>query len=122
MLLILLVIFIALVFTYINGFHDTANSIATVTADPGSYYFLTLHSPNQHALLNAIANVTIDLQNSDLYFASSNTTAIECLNCSSVVFRNFTVDYRQLPFTQATITAIGCASRRKPLKKLLNCS
>jgi PiT family inorganic phosphate transporter len=32
MLLILLVIFIALVFTYINGFHDTANSIATVVS------------------------------------------------------------------------------------------
>ena len=32
MLLILLVIFVALVFTYINGFHDTANSIATVVS------------------------------------------------------------------------------------------
>ena len=28
--IIFLVIFIALVFEYINGFHDTANSIATV--------------------------------------------------------------------------------------------
>src|ERR1035438_4660646 len=32
MLLILLVIFAALVFTYINGFHDTANAIATVVS------------------------------------------------------------------------------------------
>jgi len=32
MTLILLVILAALVFTYINGFHDTANSIATVVA------------------------------------------------------------------------------------------
>ena len=28
--IIFLVIFIALVFEYINGFHDTANSIATI--------------------------------------------------------------------------------------------
>jgi len=32
MFLILIVIFVALVFTYINGFHDTANSIATVVS------------------------------------------------------------------------------------------
>ena len=32
MTLILLVIFVALVFEYINGFHDTANSIATVVS------------------------------------------------------------------------------------------
>ena len=30
--LLLLVIAVALVFEYINGFHDTANSIATVVA------------------------------------------------------------------------------------------
>ncbi|MCX6895139.1 MAG: inorganic phosphate transporter, partial [Verrucomicrobia bacterium] len=30
MLLVFTVIFVALVFTYTNGFHDTANSIATV--------------------------------------------------------------------------------------------
>ena len=32
MTLIFTVILVALVFTYINGFHDTANSIATVVA------------------------------------------------------------------------------------------
>ncbi|MGB2789783.1 MAG: inorganic phosphate transporter, partial [Dokdonella sp.] len=32
MTLVLLVIVVALVFEYINGFHDTANSIATVVA------------------------------------------------------------------------------------------
>ena len=30
--LVLLVVLIALTFEYINGFHDTANSIATVVA------------------------------------------------------------------------------------------
>ena len=32
MTLILLVILVALVFEYVNGFHDTANSIATVVS------------------------------------------------------------------------------------------
>ena len=32
MTLVLIVLFVALVFEYINGFHDTANSIATVVS------------------------------------------------------------------------------------------
>jgi PiT family inorganic phosphate transporter len=44
------VIFVALVFTYINGFHDTANSIATVVATK-------VLSPRQAVLLAAVTNL-----------------------------------------------------------------
>src|SRR5579871_5132985 len=50
MLLILLVIFLALVFTYINGFHDTANSIATVVSTK-------VLTPRQAVLLAAVTNL-----------------------------------------------------------------
>jgi PiT family inorganic phosphate transporter len=50
MILILLVILAALVFTYINGFHDTANSIATVVATK-------VLSPRQAVLLAAVTNL-----------------------------------------------------------------
>ena len=50
MLLILLVILVALVFTYINGFHDTANSIATVVATK-------VLSPRQAVMLAAVTNL-----------------------------------------------------------------
>jgi PiT family inorganic phosphate transporter len=50
MLLILLVIFIALVFTYINGFHDTANSIATVVSTK-------VLTPRQAVFLAAFTNL-----------------------------------------------------------------
>ncbi|HEV2455433.1 MAG TPA: inorganic phosphate transporter [Verrucomicrobiae bacterium] len=50
MFLILLVIFIALVFTYINGFHDTANSIATVISTK-------VLSMRQAILLAAVTNL-----------------------------------------------------------------
>ncbi len=49
--LLIAVIFIALVFTYINGFHDTANSIATVVATK-------VLSPGQAVLLAATTNLT----------------------------------------------------------------
>jgi len=50
MTLILLVILAALVFTYINGFHDTANSIATVVATK-------VLTPRQAVALAAVTNL-----------------------------------------------------------------
>ncbi len=48
--LVLLVVVIALLFEYINGFHDTANSIATVVATK-------VLSPGQAVLLAAMSNL-----------------------------------------------------------------
>src|SRR5512140_1980274 len=50
MTLVLTVIFIALVFEYINGFHDTANSIATVVSTK-------VLTPRQAVLLAAGTNL-----------------------------------------------------------------
>ena len=50
MLLIFTVIFVALVFTYINGFHDTANSIATVVSTK-------VLTPRQAIILAAVTNL-----------------------------------------------------------------
>jgi inorganic phosphate transporter, PiT family len=50
MLLIFIVIFVALVFTYINGFHDTANSIATVVSTK-------VLTPRQAVMLAAVTNL-----------------------------------------------------------------
>lgn len=50
MTLVLTVIFIALVFEYINGFHDTANSIATVVSTK-------VLTPRQAVVLAAVTNL-----------------------------------------------------------------
>jgi PiT family inorganic phosphate transporter len=50
MILILTVILVALVFTYINGFHDTANSIATVVSTK-------VLTPRQAVMMAAVTNL-----------------------------------------------------------------
>ena len=50
MTLVLTVIFVALVFEYINGFHDTANSIATVVSTK-------VLTPRQAIILAATTNL-----------------------------------------------------------------
>src|SRR5690242_21676179 len=48
--MVVLVLLIALAFTYINGFHDTANSIATVVATK-------VLTPGQAVLMAAVTNL-----------------------------------------------------------------
>ena len=100
--------------------YASKNHIPTVTADRGSYYFLTQNSPYQHVFLNGIVNVTVDLQYSDLYFAQSNIDAIVAGNCVNLTLRNFTVDYLQLPFTQLTVTSVNAAARTITVKQIGN--
>ena len=61
--LLVAVIVIALVFTYINGFHDTANSIATVVAtkvlSPGQAVLLAATTNLAGALLGSAVALTI---------------------------------------------------------------
>ncbi|MGH8183470.1 MAG: inorganic phosphate transporter, partial [Rhodanobacteraceae bacterium] len=61
--LLVIVIVIALVFTYINGFHDTANSIATVVAtkvlSPGQAVLLAAATNLAGALLGSAVALTI---------------------------------------------------------------
>ncbi|HEX5489317.1 MAG TPA: inorganic phosphate transporter [Rhodanobacteraceae bacterium] len=61
--LLIAVIVIALVFTYINGFHDTANSIATVVAtkvlSPGQAVLLAATTNLAGALLGSAVALTI---------------------------------------------------------------
>src|SRR3954465_15413927 len=50
LLLVLTVVFVALIFTYTNGFHDTANAIATVVGTK-------VLTPRQAILMAAVTNL-----------------------------------------------------------------
>ena len=94
------------------------NRIPTVTADRGAYYFLTLDTARVHALLNDVNNVTVDLGYSDLYFAQGQLIGMMLNGSSNVTFKNFTMDYLKLPFTQVTVTSVNTATRTIGIKQL----
>lgn len=87
------------------------NRITNIVADTGDYYFLSRHNTNAHILISGASNLTIDFQNSNLLFASSNIAAIQCTSCSGVTLQGFTVDYLQLPFTQVTVASVNAAGQ-----------
>ena len=98
--------------------YASKNNIPLVTADPGSYYFLTLNSQYQHVYLNAINNVTVDFQHSDLFMAQGNLMGIDVNNSTNLTLKNFTIDYIHLPFTQATVTSVNPTARTIGIKQL----
>ena len=100
--------------------YASANHIPTVTADRGKYYFLSQNSPYQHVFLRNVANVTVDLQYSDLYFALGNIVAIQAVASTNLTLKNFTVDYLQLPFTQLAVTGVNAATKTVSFKQFGN--
>src|ERR1022692_4440779 len=68
-------------------------------------------SSDLYVFLTGIANVTIDLQYSDLYFANGDILGIQLANCTNVTLKNFTADYLHLPFTQVTVTSVSPSAR-----------
>lgn len=98
--------------------YAAAHGIPTVTADRGSYYFLSLNSQYQHVYLSQISNLTVDLNHSDLYFAYGNIMAIEVHDGMNLTLKNFTLDYRQLPFTQLKVTTVDTTAKTIGFTKL----
>jgi uncharacterized protein (TIGR03437 family) len=91
--------------------YSQKNKVTLLTADPGAYYFLSLHNGLTHVLINAASNLTLDFHNSDLYFKTPGYSTILCTSCTGITLQNFTVDYLTLPFTQVTVTSVDSASR-----------
>ncbi len=91
--------------------YASSNAITTLTADPGAYYFLSLHNANTHVFINAATNLTIDWQGSDLYFQYSNVSAFQVNSSSGVTLQNFTLHYQTLPFTQVSVTSVNAAAQ-----------
>ncbi|HLJ49451.1 MAG TPA: right-handed parallel beta-helix repeat-containing protein [Bryobacteraceae bacterium] len=87
--------------------YATRNGVPLITADPGVYYFLTPQASDRYLNLNAVKNLTIDLQGSDLYLKSAYFPAFVLVDCQNVTLTNFTVDLEQLPFTQLNLTGVS---------------
>ncbi len=86
-----------------------SHSIATVIADPGTYYFLSVNV-NTHVALGQINNMTIDFQGADLIFTHPLFYGIVVYTSTNAVLQNFTVDNQPLPFTQVRVVAVDVAN------------
>ncbi len=94
------------------------NRFARVIADTGAYYFLSGSATNaaSHALFAGPTStgvaLTIDLQGADLYFARADKRGFFITSGTNLTVQNFTMDFQQLLFTQATVTSVNPTTRQ----------
>ncbi|MGH8124645.1 MAG: inorganic phosphate transporter [Rhodanobacteraceae bacterium] len=92
--LLIAVIVIALVFTYINGFHDTANSIATVVAtkvlSPGQAVLLAATTNLAGALLGSAVALTIATGLIDAGVLQVSAEVLACALLGAIVWNLIT--------------------------------
>ncbi len=92
--LVLLVVFIALAFEYINGFHDTANSIATVVAtkvlSPGQAVLLAASTNLVGALAGTAVAKTIAAGLIDTQLVAVTPTVLICALLGAVIWNLIT--------------------------------
>lgn len=102
MILVLTVILVALVFTYTNGFHDTANSIATVVGTkvltPRQAILLATVTNLLGAMSGAAVAITIasGLVNADAIPAAASSQMLICALVAAIVW-NLVTWYVGLP-------------------------
>ncbi len=125
MTLILIVLLVALAFEYINGFHDTANSIATVVSTK-------VLSPRQAVMLSAGTNLFGALWGtavastiaSGLLDSKVLTLTNETLICAlfGAIVWNLITWYVGLPSSSAMPSLVGFAARPWRLRKTIGAS
>ena len=89
-----------------------AHQIGRVTADPGSYYFMSRACAWCHVQLFGVDNITIDLQGAELVFTNPLQSGIYLAFSNNTVLENFSVDYRPLPFTQVRVVSVDAAQAK----------
>ena len=95
-----------------------AHGIGRVSADPGTYYFLSLQTGNAHVQLGSnpltpsVNNLTIDFQGANLIFTHPLIHGIMLWSVTNVVLENFTADYQPLPSTQVRVVSVDTAAAR----------
>lgn len=85
------------------------NGCTELVVDSGTYYFETAVDSDiqpkkmAYAVVPAASGLTVDLKGSDLVFKESYYSALYIDQCTGCVFKNFTIDYKHLPFTQLEV-------------------
>ena len=92
--MVVAVLLIALAFTYINGFHDTANSIATVVAtkvlSPGQAVLMAAATNLVGALWGTAVAVTIAKGLIDIHIVDVGPRLLVCALSAAIVWNLFT--------------------------------
>ena len=88
---------------------------ATLTFEPGDYRFFSLKEKfiheRYHKIISGLKSNTLDGNGANLIFSTPEDGGFFFRQCENVTFRNFTMDYDPLPYTQGEIVSIDAGDK-----------
>lgn len=95
---------------YANLFSNASNPVKLVF-EKGIYDIFPPLGTNYSLVFSGVDNVVVDGNDSEIIIHNPETGFIQFTNCTNVIFKNISVDYNKLPFTQGKVTAINLSNK-----------
>jgi hypothetical protein len=80
------------------------HAVHLLTVDRGDYYFLTPQDPQDFLRVSSLSNLTVDLVDSTIHFATGLLRGFAIVDCSNVTLTRFRTEYITPPYTQVRLT------------------
>jgi hypothetical protein len=98
----------------------SSHPVHWLTADRGTYYFLTPQDPQSYLRLPALSDLVIDLAGSKIVFATAFLQGLTLSSCHDVTLTNLQIDFLQPPYTQVVLQSVDAAVRTLAYAELPN--
>ena len=95
---------------YANLYSSTSNPVKLVF-EKGIYDIFPPLETNYALVFSGVDNVVVEGAGSEIIMHNPETGFIQFTNCTNVIFKNISVDYNKLPFTQGKVTAINLSNK-----------
>ena len=91
--------------------YAASHPIHRMTVDHGAYYFLTPEDTSAYLRLTSLSNLTVDLDDSTVYFAGAFLQGFAVVNCDHVTLTRLRADFISPPYTHVQLTAVDPVAR-----------
>jgi hypothetical protein len=83
-----------------------------ITVDHGAYYFLTPRDATAYLGLTSLSDLTVDLDDSTVYFAGAFQQRFALVNCEHVTLTPLRADFISPPYAHVQLIAVDPVARR----------
>lgn len=88
-----------------------SHPIHRITVDHGAYYFLTPQDATAYLRLASLSDLTVDLDDSTVFFAGAFLQGFAVVNCQHVTLTRLRADFVTPPYTHVQLTAVDPLAR-----------
>jgi hypothetical protein len=89
-----------------------SHPIRRITVGHGAYYFLTPQDATAYLRLTSLSDLTVDLDDSRVYFAGAFLQGFALVNCEHVTLRRLSADFISPPYTHVQLIAVDPLARK----------